>query len=120
MIFSIFCDIRLSDENKIVNVNYSTENKNVVNVIKEIKKYYNKYYDIETSAQTAFLFNYEIQYDLVEIMEKWFNAETAEQSILVLQEAEKWGIEIGNFTKAVMKICNISRESKKVFKQFKN
>ena len=115
MVLSVFCDIRLSDENKIANVNYATENKNVVNVIKEIKKYYNKYYDIETSAQTAFLFNYEIQYDLVEIMEKWFNAETAEQSILVLQEAEKWGIEIGNFTKAVMKICNISRELEKSF-----
>lgn len=109
-VLSVFCDVRLSDENKIFNIDYATTNKNVINVIKKIKMYYNKYYDIETSYQTEFMFNYEIQYDMVELVSDWYNAKDEKACIHILEKAMGWGIEIGNFNKAIMKLCNIVNE----------
>lgn len=109
-VLSVFCDIRLQEENRVFTVDKATYNKKIVNAVKQIKESYNKYYDIETHYQTEFMFNYEIQYDLIEIVEKWYNAKDETQCIHILNEAKQWGIEIGNFNKAIMKICNMVNE----------
>jgi superfamily II RNA helicase len=109
-VLSIFCDVRLSDENKIFNEKYAIDDEEVIASIREIKKQYNKYYDIETANQTAFMFNYELQYDLVEIVYKWSKVENENESLKILSELKKWDIHIGNFSKAILKICNIAME----------
>jgi superfamily II RNA helicase len=109
-VLSIFCDVRLSDENKIFNEKYAIDDEEVIASIGEIKKQYNKYYDIETANQTAFMFNYELQYDLVEIVYKWSKVENENESLKILGELKKWDIHIGNFSKAILKICNIAME----------
>ena len=109
-VLSIFCDVRLSDENKIFNEKYAIDDEEVIASIREIKKQYNKYYDIETANQTAFMFNYELQYDLVEIVYKWSKVENENESLKILGELKKWDIHIGNFSKAILKICNIAME----------
>ena len=111
---SVFCDIRLSDQDKIFNVEYATKNINIIKAVKSIKQLYNKYYDIETYHQTEFLFNYELQYDLIEIVERWYNAENEKECMNIINEAKKWGIEIGNYNKAIMKLCNIVNELESV------
>ena len=109
-VLSIFCDVRLSDENKIFNEKYAIDDEEVIASIGEIKKQYNKYYDIETTNQTAFMFNYELQYDLVEIVYRWSKVENENESLKILGELKKWDIHIGNFSKAILKICNIAME----------
>ena len=109
-VFSIFCDIRLSDENKIFNEKYAIDDEEIVLAIKKVKEKYNKYYDIETNNKTAFMFNYELQYDLVDLVYKWTKAENENESLLILEELKKWDIHIGNFSKAILKICNIAME----------
>ena len=109
-VFSIFCDIRLSDENKIFNEKYAIDDEEIVLAIKNVKEKYNKYYDIETNNKTAFMFNYELQYDLVDLVYKWTKAENENESLLILEELKKWDIHIGNFSKAILKICNIAME----------
>ena len=109
-VLSIFCDVRLSDENKIFNEKYAIDDEEVIASIREIKKQYNKYYDIETNKQTAFMFNYELQYDLVDIVFKWSKAENENESLKILCDLKKWDIHIGNFSKAILKICNIAME----------
>ena len=111
---SVFCDIRLNDQDKIFAVNYATKNTKIIEAIKSIKIVYNKYYDIETEYQTEFLFNYEIQYDLIEIIERWYKAENETECMNIINEAKKWGIEIGNYNKAIMKLCNIVNELESV------
>ena len=111
---SVFCDIRLSDQDKIFNVEYATKNINIIKAVKSIKQLYNKYYDIETYHQTEFLFNYELQYDLIEIVERWYNAENEKECMNIINEAKKWGIEIGNYNKTIMKLCNIVNELESV------
>ena len=109
-VLSIFCDIRLSDENKIFNEKYAIDDEEIVLAIKNVKEKYNKYYDIETNNKTAFMFNYELQYDLVDLVYKWTKAENENESLLILEELKKWDIHIGNFSKAILKICNIAME----------
>jgi superfamily II RNA helicase len=109
-VLSIFCDIRLSDENKIFNEKYAIDDEEIVLAIKKVKEKYNKYYDIETNNKTAFMFNYELQYDLVDLVYKWTKAENENESLLILEELKKWDIHIGNFSKAILKICNIAME----------
>lgn len=109
-VLSVFCDIRLQDQDKIFNVDSAINNIKITGTVKKIKKSYDKYYDIETHYQTEFMFNYELQYDLIEIVHKWYNCKDENECIHILNEAKQWGIEIGNFNKAIMKICNIVNE----------
>ena len=60
------------------------------------------------------MFNYEIQYDMVELVSDWYNAKDEKECIHILEKAKGWGIEIGNFNKAIMKICNIVNELESV------
>lgn len=111
---SVFCDIRLNDQDKVFNVEYAIQNSKIIQVVKKIKEFYNKYYDIETRNQTEFMFNYEIQYDMIELVYDWFEAKNEKECIHLLQKAMGWGIQIGNFNKAIMKICNITNEIESV------
>ena len=56
------------------------------------------------------MFNYQLQYDLVEIVYKWSKVENENESLKILCELKKWDIHIGNFSKAILKICNIAME----------
>ena len=115
-LFSIFCDMRLSDENKI----YSVGNVNCDDIIKSkvkiVKSMFNKYYDYETKHETEFMFNYNIQYDLIELVYNWSKSEDSERCQHLLKDMEQWDIFIGNFSKAILKICNIASELENVCK----
>ena len=109
-VLSIFCDLRLSDENKIYSPDYVNVDKKIIHNIKQVKKIYNKYYDLETKYETEFMFNYNLQFDLVEIVYNWAKCDSSEECQKILNDMQKWDIFIGNFSKAILKICNISFE----------
>ena len=111
---SVLCDLRLSDNNKIHNIDYVNTNEKVKKTVKKIKNVYNKYYDEETRYETNFMFNYNIQYDLIEIVYKWAKSEDELECRLIIKDMEKWDIYIGSFTKAILKICNIAMEMENV------
>jgi hypothetical protein len=113
-VLSVFCDIRLSDDNKIYSIDYVSANDKIKTAVKKIKSMYNKYYDEETTYETNFMFNYEIQYDLIEMVYKWANCDDEIQCQLIIKEMEQWDIYIGNFTKAILKICNIAMEMENI------
>ena len=112
--FSVFCDLRLSDNNKIHNIEYVNTSDKVKQTVKKIKKVYNKYYDEETLHETNFMFNYNIQYDLIEMVYKWANSDDEIECQNIIKEMEQWDIYIGSFTKAILKICNIAMEMENV------
>jgi len=115
-LFSIFCDLRLPEQNKIYSVSKINCNEKVKDKIKIVKKIFNKYYDIETKYETEFMFNYDIQYDLVELVHNWAKSEDSERCQHLLKDMGQWDIFIGNFSKAVLKICNIACELENVCK----
>jgi superfamily II RNA helicase len=113
-VLSIFCSLRLPDCNKIFSIDYANVNDKIKENIKQIKKGLDKYYDEETMHETNFLFNYEIQYDLAEIVYKWAKSEDEIECQNIIIGMQKWDIYIGNFTKAILKICNVAMEMENV------
>ena len=113
-VLSIFCDIRLSEENTIFSIDYVNANNKIKNSVRMIKQVYEKYYDEETSYETNFMFNYEIRYDLIEMVYRWASSTNEVECQLIIKEMEEWDIYIGNFTKAILKICNIAMELENV------
>ena len=115
-VFSIFCDLRLSDENKIYSVSHVNCDDTIKSKIKVIKKTFDKFYDYETKYQTEFMFNYDIQYDLIELVYNWGKSEDSVRCQQLLKDMEQWDIFIGNFSKSILKICNIAFELENVCK----
>lgn len=112
-VLSVFTDIRLSDDDKYVDVNHTNVNDKIKSTIKKIKQKLNKYYDIETFHQTNFTQSYDIHYDMCEFMSKWCDAENEVQCKMIYEEAKKYNIYIGEFIKAILKIVNVTNELEK-------
>lgn len=114
VLLSIFTNIRVSDENKVynhetLNIPYSCKKE-----IDSIKTYINKYLDIEVFYCSCLAKNYEIQFNVCEIVYKWCNASNENECSKIFQELEYWGIFLGDFVKAILKINNMVNELEKV------
>ena len=114
VILSIFTSIRVSDENKvydhtILDIPYSCKKE-----IDSIKTYINKYLDIEVFYCSCLAKNYEIQFNVCEIVYKWCNASNENECSKIFEELEYWDIFLGDFVKAILKINNMVNELEKV------
>lgn len=114
-VLSCFTPIRLNDTNKIWNIS-DIENcgDRVIQTIQKIKTRYDKYYDMETREETNFIYDYDMQYDTAELAYRWCFAENDIQCKEIFQEAEYYGIFVGEWIKVMLKINNISKELEKV------
>jgi superfamily II RNA helicase len=119
-ILSIFTDVRIKDENKIYNIKEVNCTKGVRNTVSEISRLYEKYYDKESKYETEFIDNYDLHYDMIELIERWTYAENEEECTKILHDAEYWEIYSGTFIKAVFKINNIATEMEKVYEENEN
>lgn len=120
VLLSMFTNIRLSEQDKVndpttLNIPYEC----LINIA-NIKTYINKYMDIELFVCNSVLKNYEYHYDICEIVYKWCEATTEEETNKVFQELEYWGIFLGDFVKAILKINNIVNELEKVAEIMEN
>ena len=119
-VLSIFTDVRISDDCKIFQVNMVHCSQNVKNAVNSIKYWYDKYYDLETRYHTEFVDDYDIHYDMMELIEKWTYAKDEVECKEILDEASYWGIYGGTFIKAIFKINNIAMELEKVYEENEN
>jgi superfamily II RNA helicase len=112
-LFSCFTNIRVSDEFKD---NVPRSNDEIINnFVKKISDIYENYEDFEMNRNINTGFDYGMHYDLLKYVEKWCDTESIEDCKLVLQElAQKKGIFLGEFVKALLKINNISNEFEKI------
>ena len=114
VILSIFTNIRVSDDDCV----YDPTILEIPYVCKKnvdiIKNYLNKYLDIEIFYCNSLAKKYEIQYNICETVYKWCNASSEEECINVFNELAHWGIFLGDFVKAILKINNIVNELEKV------
>ena len=120
VLLSMFTNIRLSDDDKVIdptilNIPYTCK-INIAN----IKTYINKYLDIEVFVCSSVPKNYSYHYDICELIFKWCNAENEEDTAKIFQELQYWGIFLGDFVKAVLKINNIVNELEKVAEVVEN
>ena len=112
-LFSVFTSIRLSDEDRVHNYNTINISDNCKNLFKKLNQKLNFWSAIESDFGHK-CDQYEIQYDLAEIAYKWTFVENEADAIEVFNELDYWGIFIGDFAKAMLKINTIADEVKNV------
>ena len=111
-LFSIFTSIRLPDEDRVHNYNSINISDNCKTLFKKITGTL----DFWSSIESDFGHNcdqYNIQYDLAEIIYKWTFVQNEKDAIDIFNELDYWGIFIGDFVKAILKINTIAEEVKK-------
>lgn len=113
-ILSIFTNVSVKQEDNIVKAEHINAPKKVVNIINKIVMAYNKYYDIESYNQTSFMHEYDIHFNMCELVYKWCNAEDEASCMKVFNEAIYYNISRGEFVKALMKINNVNNELAKI------
>ena len=113
-VLSIFTSVSVKDEDSIVKVEHVEAPEKVKNTIKKIKRAYNKYYDIESYHQTDFVNDYDIHYNMCELVYRWCKAEDEATCHKIFEEAIYYNISRGEFVKAMLKINNIAHELEKI------
>jgi len=112
VIFSIFTNIRLSDENKVNDFKILDITDKSKVLLKKLTGTLRYWKDVEIN-----LFNnvdhYNIQYNICEIVNKWSKCTNEKECSLVFKELRYWGIFLGDFIKAVLKINTIAKEIEK-------
>ena len=112
-LFSCFTNISVDEG--VQDFTPYTDDNVVKDVICNVAKIYNEYEDIETSMGVKTGSDYYIQYDLLNYVIEWCDAECVEDCKLVLQNlAREKGVFLGEFVKALLKINNISCEMEKI------
>lgn len=112
-IFSCFANVTTTDEKK--SFAPYREDKKVQNMMLELKKVYELYMKIEDDQNINTGTDYNMQFDLMNYVMEWCDAENVIDCKLVLQKMEKEkDIFLGEFVKALLKINNISSEMEKI------
>ena len=113
-VLSIFTSVSVKEENSIIKSDHIKAPDIVKKTIKTIKTAYNKYYDIESYNETDFVNDYDIHYNMCELIYRWCNATSEEECFKIFAEALYYNISRGEFVKAILKINNISHELSKI------
>jgi len=112
-IFSCFANVTISDEKR--SFAPYCEDKKVQNMMLELKKIYDLHIKIEGDQNINTGTDYNMQFDLINYVIEWCDAENVTECKLVLQKMEKEkDIFLGEFVKALLKINNISSEMEKI------
>jgi superfamily II RNA helicase len=109
-VLASFTNIRVSDEYKTFNIHNDYKY-----LLDKLTNQYEKYYDIELKT-IGYVEeqNYEMNYDINDIVYEWCNCENEEQCKIVINKLYKKDIFVGEFVKALMKINNICCEFEKI------
>ena len=112
-LFSCFTSLTISEKYKCYRVDGL--NVNLDAVLKMVEPLYNKYYDEETLYNLDTGSEWDINYDLVTVMQEWFHAENEIACKTILQHLQNdKEIFLGEFVKTLLKITNIVNELSKV------
>ena len=115
-IFSCFTDIKLPDDERYMNPSSKDTivNKYANNIIRMFEQY--DTLEGETGVNTGINYVNALNFDLIDISMDWCkcNDET-ECKIFIEKEVKSYGISIGDFTKAMLKIVTITNEWMTVF-----
>ena len=113
-ILSVFTNVSVKKEDSIIKPEYVNAPQNIISILKKIENSYHQYYDVETKYMTDFIYDYEIHFNMCELVYKWCSSDLAESCNKLFEEALYYNISRGEFTKALMKINNVAHELEKI------
>jgi len=113
-ILSCFANISIPRDNRIPIVDNINIPRHVKEFIKHIQEKYFEYQDLENRHYLNSGENqYELQFELCELMYQWCDAKTETDCKVIYQELKQRNIFLGEFIKAILKINNIANELEK-------
>ena len=107
-LFSVFTSIRLPEESRVINIQDLDLTKETKHLIKKLKRTLDFWEDTEVKLYNN-VDNYNIHFDLCEIVRKWCQVTEGDQHY-VFEELKYWGIFVGDFIKAILKINKLASE----------
>lgn len=112
-VLSMFANIRVSDDKKEITPSTASEQCNNAAVF--IEQQINHYVNIELRNYIDSGENCDCNYDLMETIIQWYQAESEEACKYIVQKlSSEKEIFLGDFIKAILKINNISAEIEKI------
>ena len=113
-VISCFTNIHLSDDMSVLSIDSIQCSDKVKTLIKTVKNTYNKYFDILTYYKLDIVEEYNMHYNMTELVINWCLADNNQQCYKIIEEAKSYDISLGDFVKAILKINNITLELEKV------
>ena len=113
-ILSCFTNVSVPKKDCIINIDYINCSENIKNQLKKMKIKFYKFYDIELGNRINPIDNYDLHWNMCELMIKWCNSTSEEECKAIYNEAEYYGICLGEFVKAILKINAIGLELEKI------
>jgi superfamily II RNA helicase len=118
-IVSCFTNIKVKEDFKQITPKCGDEK--VESIVKTIKNKYDNYMNSELELRINTGVDYEMHYDLIDVVSKWCDCVCVEDCKLFLQELEtEKDIFLGEFVKAMLKINNICCEMESIAEQMGN
>ena len=113
-ILSCFANISIPREERMPNIISKKIPNAVKSMITKIQQKYNEFQEIEIQYYLNSGQNYELQFELCDIIYDWCNAENIDDCKYIFQQLENKNIFLGEFIKAILKINNIANELEKI------
>lgn len=112
-LLSSFTNVRVAEEVKTFKP--SSKDYQLQQVIEMVNEKMDYFYDIELKNNIYTGIEYEINYDLTNYIELWWNASNEGECMIFLRTLyDEKGIFIGEFVKAILKINSIANELEKI------
>ena len=110
-IFSCFTNIRLQKDKKQNELN-ENESIYIKKIINDITKKYDYYENIEkiNELHTGTNYKTKLMYDIFIEIQLWVDATDEISYKMILKQIQSKGISVGDFSKAILKICAITKE----------
>jgi hypothetical protein len=109
--FSLFTDLRVPEDQKRFGV--TIENSFIKSAVNKLNAWSEHYATVElkSGTYTGIVYDELFQYDLMEEMAGWCDCNTEEECKYFIQtKLSNREISLGDFTKAILKICVITKE----------
>jgi superfamily II RNA helicase len=111
VLFSLFTDLRVPEDQKRFGV--TMENPFIKSAVNKLNAWSEDYATVElkSGTYTGIVYDELFQYDLMEEMAGWCDCNTEEECKYFIQtKLSNREISLGDFTKAILKICVITKE----------
>jgi superfamily II RNA helicase len=111
VLFSLFTDLRVPEDQKRFGV--TMENPFIKSAVNKLNAWSEHYATVElkSGTYTGIVYDELFQYDLMEEMAGWCDCNTEEECKYFIQtKLSNREISLGDFTKAILKICVITKE----------
>ena len=116
-VLSIFTNLKLSDNNSVLNKNTLYISKNAISAIEKIENAHKLFYDYQLirkmdDLQHTYLEN--IHYNMCDFIQSWWNCSDANQCYKEVEKMKYFNVSLGKIIKGILKLNNIVDELDKI------